>query len=68
MITTARLNHLEEIRRRYLEGLPNEVEDEMVVDLFTMLGDMSLRNEILRAEIEDLKRELRLQTAARHQA
>lgn len=56
MLTCVRLEHLEEIHRRNMEGLPNgDIEEEMVTDLLVMLKDMALRNELLRAEIADLR-------------
>lgn len=58
MLTVSRLDHLEEVHRRHLEGLPNDIEEEMVIDLLTMLKDMVLRNEVLRGENESLRQNL----------
>lgn len=59
-LTTAEYKQLKEQLGAYHRS---EAQDELlhadwVVDLLAMLGEMSLRNELLRAENEDLRRNL----------
>lgn len=64
MLTPSRFEQLEEIHRRQLSGLPvddDEIEAEMIDDLFTMLKTMALRNEVLKEENNALRRNMGLE-------
>lgn len=61
MLNLNQLKDLEEIRRGWRENADGTttIDCECVDDLLTLLGDMAIRNELLRTENEKLRKSLR---------
>ena len=60
MLTQSKLEALLEAHQKHIDGVQDDksIPNEWVSDLLVMLTDMALRNEVLQAEIKELRREL----------